>query len=42
MLFDGDTAFEVRAKAAGKGQIAIDGARTKFSTANRRLLKCLG
>jgi putative ATP-dependent endonuclease of the OLD family len=42
VLFDGDSAFEVRAKAAGKGQTAIDGERTKFSTENRRLLKYLG
>ena len=42
VLFDGDSAFEVRAKAAGKSQTAIDGERTKFSTENRRLLKYLG
>ncbi|MFM0043033.1 ATP-dependent nuclease [Paraburkholderia sediminicola] len=42
VLFDGDSAFEVRANAAGKNQTAIDGERTKFSTENRRLLKYLG
>ena len=42
VLFDGDSAFEVRAHAAGKNQTAIDGERTKFSTENRRLLKYLG
>ncbi|MFL9896156.1 ATP-dependent nuclease [Paraburkholderia sp. RL17-381-BIF-C] len=42
VLFDGDSAFEARANAAGKNQTAIDGERTKFSTENRRLLKYLG
>lgn len=41
VLFDGDGGFELRAKAAGKNQAAIDGERTKFSTENRRLLKYL-
>lgn len=42
VLFDGDSGFEARAKAAGKTQTAIDGERTKFSTENRRLLKYFG
>lgn len=42
VLFDGDSGFEVRAKAANKNQAAINGERTKFSTENRRLLKYLG
>lgn len=42
VLFDGDSGFEQRAKAAGKKQLAIEGERTKFSTENRRLLKYLG
>lgn len=42
VLFDGDSGFEVRAKAVGKKQAVIDGERTKFSTENRRLLRYLG
>ena len=42
VLFDGDSGFEGRAKAAGKNKAAIDGERTKFLTENRRLLKYLG
>lgn len=42
VLFDGDSGFEVRAKAVGKKQTVIDGERTKFSTENRRLLRYLG
>lgn len=41
VLFDGDSGFEVRAKAVGKNQTTIEGERTKFSTENRRLLKYL-
>ena len=42
VLFDGDSGYEVRAKAVGKTQKIIDGERTKYSTENRRLLKYLG
>ncbi len=42
VLFDGDSGFEARAKAAGKTQSVIEGERTKFSTENRRLLKYFG
>ena len=42
VLFDGDSGFEARAKAAGKAQSVIDDERTKLSTENRRLLKYLG
>jgi hypothetical protein len=42
VLFDGDSGFEARAKAAGKNQTVIDGERTKFATENRRLLKYFG
>ncbi|MBA4341665.1 MAG: ATP-dependent endonuclease [Methylibium sp.] len=42
VLFDGDSGFEQRAKAAGKKLSVIEGERTKFSTENRRLLKYLG
>lgn len=42
VLFDADSGFEVRFKAANKNQAAIDGERTKLSTENRRLLKYLG
>jgi putative ATP-dependent endonuclease of the OLD family len=42
VLFDGDSGFEVRAKAAGKKHSVIEGERTNFSTENRRLLKYLG
>ncbi len=42
VLFDGDSGFEVRAKASGKKASVIDSERTKFSTENRRLLKYLG
>lgn len=42
VLFDGDSGFETRAKAAGKIPTTIDAERTKFLTENRRLLKYLG
>lgn len=42
VLFDGDSGFEARLKAAGKNQAAIDAERKKLSTENRRLLKYLG
>jgi predicted ATP-dependent endonuclease of OLD family len=42
VLFDGDSGFEVRARAVGKNQAAMDGERMKFSTENRRLLKYFG
>lgn len=41
VLFDGDSGFEMRAKALGKKQSAIDDERKKFSIENRRLLKYL-
>jgi putative ATP-dependent endonuclease of the OLD family len=42
VLFDGDSGFEARAKAAGKNLTVIEGERTKFSTENRRLLRYFG
>lgn len=41
-LFDGDSGFELRAKAVGKTPSVINGERTKFQTENRRLLKYFG
>jgi predicted ATP-dependent endonuclease of OLD family len=41
-LFDGDSGFELRAKAANKNQKTIDGERTKFSKENCWLLKYFG
>ncbi|MPS77221.1 MAG: ATP-dependent endonuclease [Achromobacter sp.] len=41
VLFDGDSGFEMRAKALGKKQSVIDDERKKFSIENRRLLKYL-
>jgi predicted ATP-dependent endonuclease of OLD family len=41
VLFDGDSGFEMRAKALGKKQSVIDDERKKFSSENRRLLKYL-
>ena len=41
-LFDGDSGFEARMKAAGKKQSLIDDERKKLSTENRRLLKYFG